>query len=534
MSNPPASGNVKENSSEPSACASIVAGPNREILAGCVHEFIERQAERTPGKVALKFENRELTYREMDERANQIAHYLRKKGVAPENAVALAFERSLELIVGLLAIWKAGAAYVPIDPEFPLERVAYTLADSCPKILLTHQTMRHLFDPQTPPIVDLDRDAAAIAAEPRTNPPHTATAENLAQILYTSGSTGKPKGVEITHRGLVNFMQWLWEKPAIGAHDVVAATTTPAFDTSGVELFMPLTMGSRILIIGRATIQTPRSYFKLLEDECVTVSQGTPTALRWFTEYGWPGKRDMKIISGGEELKRDLADQLIPKCAELWNIYGPTEGTIWVTIGRIQAGRGPVPLGEPIQNTQIHILDADLKPVAIGNEGEVYIAGACVARGYLERPAMTAQRFLTIPIGGKNVRMYKTGDLARYTPSGVLEFLGRADHQIKINGARIEPGEIEAAILEFPGARQALVVAREDVPGEKRLVAYVVMSDGAQFNSGELRKLLAAKLPRYAVPASIVALSDFPKLINGKINREALPRPGLPAGKAAF
>jgi amino acid adenylation domain-containing protein len=512
---------------------SILRGPEIPIRDSCLPQLIQEQAERAPERVAVTCGNAHLTYAALNARANKLAHYLRRKGVGPEVRVGLGLERSLELVFGILAVWKAGGAYVPVDPDFPRERLNYMMQDSGASVVLTRRYLRDLWGAAQGEVVDLDHDWPKIERESWDNPRLSAKGENLAQVLYTSGSAGKPKGVEITHGSLLNFLESLQERPGISERDVVAATTTACFDTSGVELFMPLTAGARIVLVDRNT--TPREFFKLIGDESVTVTQGTPTILRLYVECGWRGKGDLKIISGGEELKRDLAEKLISICAELWNIYGPTEATIWATIECVQRGRGLVPIGQPIANTQIHILGKDLKPVPPGVTGELYIGGAGLARGYVNRPELTAERFIVNPLPERpGSRIYRTGDLARYLRSGTIEFLGRADHQIKINGARIEPGEIESAILEFPQVRQAVVVAREDAPGEKRLVAYVIMRGGTEPRSAEMRTSLANKLPRTMIPSAFVALPAFPQTPNGKINREALPRPELQAGRVAY
>lgn len=513
--------------------ASRVASASTQAReSGCIHQFIEQQAARRPENIAVTFEDRNLSYRELNQKANQLAHFLRKRGVGPESVVGLGIPRSDDLLVGLLAIWKAGAAYVPLDADAPKERLKYTLKDSQAKLVLSHQALENLWDETAPERILVDQDWSSISRESKENPPCLAQSHHWAQLLYTSGSTGQPKGVQILHRGLVNFMEYFKVEPGIREDDTVAATTTPSFDTSGVELFIPLTAGARIVMFSADTLKSLKKYFALIESGGVTILQGTPTSMRWFVEFGWNGGKNLKIISGGEELKRDLADELLPRCKELWNIYGPTEGTIWVTLCRVPPGPGPVPIGHPISRTQIYLLGPDRKPVPDGEEGEIYVGGAGVARGYYNRPEITAERFLPDPFSNEpNAKMYRTGDLARMMPSGELEFRGRVDHQIKINGMRIEPGEIEATISQFDGVRHSVVIAREDTPGEKRLVGYVVMRDGAQLETQQLRQFLLDRLPRTMVPLAFVTLPALPTLPNGKLNRNALPPPGLPSGK---
>lgn len=498
---------------------------------GCFHELVEWQAAKTPSRVAVEFEGVGLTYRELNERANRLAYYLRKRGVGPDSVVGLGTKRNNDMIVALLGIWKAGGAYVPLEHVLPKERLRYTIQDSQCVVVITEESLRDVWDGLTTKLVFMDSDRDQIELQSSENPRCITNSDNLAQLLYTSGSTGRPKGVEVLHRGLINFLEWLRVEPGITANDTVVATTTSAFDTSGVELFMPLGVGARIVMLSHESTLGTRALTEAIRNRGVTVMQGTPTLLRWFLEYGWSGKQDLKIISGGEALSRELAEKLLPVCGELWNIYGPTETTIWSTVTRVKSGTGPVSIGHPICNTQIHLLDTNLNAVADGQEGEICIGGAGLTRGYHNRPDETEKRFITHPEFG---RLYRTGDLGRRMADGEFEYLGRLDHQIKICGERIEPGEIEVAIMRFPRVRQALVIAREDVPGEKRLVAYVTMQDGATLQTQELRRFLMSELPKSLVPPTIVALQQFPLLINGKVDRNALPKPALAAGKSAL
>ena len=499
----------------------------------CVHEYINERAEESPHEIAVVSENRELTYSELNRRANKLAHFLRKRGAGAETLVGLGLTRSENLFVGLLGIWKAGAGYVPLETRFPRERLKYTITDSQPVCIVTEESVRNLWDGFDAELVFIDSDLPEISRESDRAPASVTDGDNIAQLLYTSGSTGRPKGVEILHRGLVNFMHWTKVEPGITERDTVVAATVMTSDTSGVELFIPLTLGAKIILVGNEGIGT-RSFFALLEKHNATVIQGTPTALQWFDEFGWEGKKDLKIISGGEALSRDVAEKLIPRCGELWNIYGPTETTIWSTLTRVDSGPGPVPIGHPICNTQIHILDEHLQPVPHGEAGEICIGGSGVARGYRNRPEETAARFVANPAGsGAGDRIYRTGDLGRLAPSGDYEYLGRMDHQIKINGERIEPEEIEFAMKQFPGVQRSLVIAREDVPGEKHLVGYFTIAEGHTVETQELRRFLLGQLPPKLVPPQVVVLPAFPQLINGKIDRNALPKPGLPLGKTA-
>ena len=442
----------------------------------CLHQLIAAQVACTPDAIAVVAEEQSLTYRDLDNRANQLAHYLHQRYmVGPEARIGLAIDRSLSLLIGLLGILKAGASYVPLDPEYPLERIAYVLEDAQLAVLITLATLQAQLPAHRAAVICLDSDWESIAQEPTHTPLTRVVAANGAYTIYTSGSTGKPKGVQITHQTLVNFLYSMHTQPGLSKEDTLLAVTSVSFDIAGLELFLPLLVGARLLIASRDVARDGEQLTQLLSSGGATIMQATPTTWRLLVEVGWQGHKAFRILCGGEALPPELARQLLDKGAALWNMYGPTETTIWSTLCHVTDVEGTVPLGIPIANTQVYILDAQLEPTPIGVSGDLYIGGDGLSRGYLYRPAATAERFVPDPFSTvPGMRLYQTGDLARYRADGRLEFLGRNDTQVKISGYRIELQEIEATLEQHPAVRESVVVAREDIPGEKRLVAYVV------------------------------------------------------------
>jgi len=491
-----------------------------------LHELFEAQVARTPEAVALMYEDQQLTYGELNRRANQLAHHLRGLGLKPEGLVGICVERSLELVVGVLGILKAGGAYVPLDPAFPRDRLAFMVADAQ---LLVLVTQRHLV-PSLPAhgarVVCLDQDWPAIAQEREENPLCPMCTEHLAYVIYTSGSTGQPKGVQITHGAVANFLRTMCQQPGLTAQDSLLAVTTLAFDISAFELFLPLSVGGRVIVISRDEAADGDGLSAQLRRTGATVMQATPATWRLLIETGWPGSHWLKILCGGEALPRPLANQLLERGGCLWNLYGPTETTIWSAACQVEGVDEPVPIGRPIANTQFYVLDPRLESLPVGVPGELYIGGVGLARGYLNRPGLTADKFVPHPFSQEGgARLYKAGDLVRRRLDGTLEFLGRVDHQVKVRGFRIELAEIEAVLAQHPAVRQTVVVAREDRPGEKRLVAYVVPNPVSQqaLPIAALRSFLQARLPDYMVPAAFVALDALPLTPNGKVDRRALP-----------
>jgi amino acid adenylation domain-containing protein len=499
-----------------------------------VHQLFEAQAAAQPDAVAVVFEDQQLTYGQLNRRSNQLAHHLLALGVQPDDRVAICTERSLDMIVGLIGILKAGAAYVPLDPGYPADRLAYMLADSAPVALLTQAALRDRLPAPTMPAILLDVDGALIGQQADGNPDPAVqglTPHHLAYVIYTSGSTGMPKGVMIEHASATNFVATMTDLPGIGHADTVLAVTTFAFDIAFLELLTPLAVGARVVVLGRDAAIDPLRLQHALARSGATLMQATPVSWRLLLDSGWQPAPGFKALCGGEALGSRLAVRLAEllsgSAGSLWNLYGPTETTIWsarheLTAVRSHAGSA-ASLGRPVANTQIYILDRDLQPVPMGVAGELYIGGAGVARGYLNRAALTTERFVSNPFGAG--RLYRTGDLGCWLEDGTLNYLGRNDFQVKVRGYRIELGEIEARLAACAGVREALVLAREDVPGDKRLVAYLVAQDGVTLDAAALRAALAEVLADYMMPSAFVTLDSLPLTANGKLDRRALPAP---------
>ncbi|MGH7766723.1 MAG: non-ribosomal peptide synthetase [Candidatus Binatia bacterium] len=496
-----------------------------------LHELLETQAERTPDTAAIVFGDERLTYRELNRRANQLARYLKKQGVGPDVLTGVHVERSTEMIVALLGILKAGGAYVPLDPAYPKERLAFMMEDTRMPVALTEERLAQTFSESGVRVVLLDGERESIARESGENLPREGTAARLAYVIYTSGSTGRPKGVQIPHSAALNCLYAMSERPGIGADDVMLGLTTISFDPSVVEIFLPLMVGARVALIGRSDAADGRRLADHIARSGATIVQATPPTWRLLLDAGWQGDRRLKILCGAEPMTRELANQLRARSSSLWNIYGPTETTVWCTAYRVGDSKRLIPIGRPLANVQTYILDSRLQPVPIGVTGELHIGGAGMSRGYLNRPELTTERFIRNPFSGDpESRLYKTGDLARYFPDGNIECIGRTDNQVKVRGFRIELGEIEAVLAQHPTVRQAVVTAREDAPGDKRLAAYLVASEKGQSAAGELRSYLKEKLPEYMVPSAFVFMESLPLTPSGKIDRRSLPAPSRANG----
>jgi amino acid adenylation domain-containing protein len=494
----------------------------------CLPELLAVQARRRPEAVAAVFEGQELSYGELDERAEVLAGQLRALGVGPEERVGVLLERSLEMMVGLLGVMKAGGAYVPLDPAYPSERLAFMVEDSGICVLLTHTSLQDRLPPHRARIVCVDRPAAAMVAS--RDGGGRVGGDNLAYVIYTSGSTGRPKGVQVTHRALANFLASMRLRPGLDEDDVLFSVTTLSFDIAGLELYLPLLVGARVVVASREEATDGGRLLKRLTGSGATVMQATPATWRLLLEAGWRGDGRLKVLCGGEALTRELADELLARAGSVWNLYGPTETTIWSAVWEVQSVKDAVPIGRPIANTQMYLLDSHLRPVPMGVPGELYIGGHGLARGYFNRPELTGERFVPDPFGGQaGARLYRTGDLARYRLDGRIEWLSRLDHQVKVRGFRIELGEIESVLSRHAEVRQAVVTVREDTLSDARLVAYVVsreMEAGARGElTGRLRGYLLETLPEYMVPTGWVFLDAFPLTPNGKVDRKSLPKP---------
>jgi amino acid adenylation domain-containing protein len=490
-----------------------------------LHDLVQTQAERTPGTVAAEFDGARLSYREFNARANQLARYLQKLGVGPNVLVGVCMDRSLEMLVALLGIMKAGGAYVPLDPSFPQDRLAYMVEDSQMFLLVTHREVDKNLRVRPGLVVRLDSDRPEIAKQSTDSPTLlNASPQNLAYVLYTSGSTGKPKGVEIPHSALTNFVVSMQREPGFTAGDVMLAVSSVSFDIAGLELYVPLASGGKVVIASREEARDPVRLIARMRDSRCNMMQATPATWQALIDAGWQGSPDLRVLCGGESLSRPLAQALLERCAELWNMYGPTETTIWSAIHRVTSADGPIPCGRPIANTQLFVLDRHRNLVPPGIIGELYIGGSGLAHGYLRRPELTQERFVESPFE-PNARLYRTGDLSRWLLDGTVECLGRNDNQVKIRGFRIELGEIEAVLGRHETVSQCVVVAREQTPNEKVLVAYIEPRPGLAPDINDLRTRLRRELPDYMLPSAIVLIDKLPLTPNGKIDRKALPLP---------
>jgi thioester reductase-like protein/amino acid adenylation domain-containing protein len=527
----------------------------------CLHYLFELQVNRTPDRNAVLFEQRRITYQELNNRANQLAHFLQTLQVGPETLIGIYMDRSLDMVIGLLAILKAGAAYVPLDPTYPQDRLAFMMQDAQLEVLLTQQyQIEQLLLPQNIKAVCLDTGWDSIAQYSTANLTTEVTPDNLAYTIYTSGSTGRPKGVQISHRSIVNFLKSMAQTPGMVAQDIVLAVTTISFDIAALELYMPLMVGAQVVLAPQSITSDAAQLLKLLTDSGVTMMQATPATWRLLLAAGWQGNPFLKILCGGEAMPRDLANQLLQRSAEVWNMYGPTETTVWSTLHRVEPGDAGIPIGQAIANTQLYIVDpergvvpelnpgsdtdakptqqeylkpASLQTVAIGELGELLIGGMGVMRGYLNRPELNQEKLIPDPFSDAPAYLYRTGDLVRMLPDGTIEHCGRMDHQVKIRGFRIELGEVEAALYAYSAIQEVVVVAQENPSGDKRLVAYGVVDAKLrqelhlQFDleSSELQMFLRERLPEYMIPSTFVILDALPLTPNGKVDRQALPKP---------
>ena len=499
-----------------------------------VTQLFEQQVQQQPDKTALIADDATLTYGQLNLRANQLAAHLRDQGLHSGDLVAVCLHRSSNLLVTLLAILKTGATYVPLDPYFPAERLFYMLQDSAAPFLVTQPDLAARFAAQPAKKILLTEDSPIFRGSARANPHYAGKPEDLAYVIYTSGSTGKPKGVQVTQLGLVNFLCSMQKQPGMQPQDTLLSVTTVCFDIAMLELFLPLISGASVLIQGRDAALNPQRLLETMRQQGVTMMQATPATWRMLLDFGWRGDPAIKVLCGGEAMGLDLARRLLDCGLEVWNLYGPTETTIWSAVSKITRPSDAALVGEPIDNTQFFVLSQDLALLPIGVPGELCIGGTGLARGYLNRPELTEERFVEQPLAGIE-RLYRTGDLVRRRMDGALEFLGRMDSQIKIRGYRVELGEIEHRIAANPGVRQCAVIAFDDDYGSKQLVAFMLAEASCTIDVERLRADLRKALPDYMVPAAFVPVDSFPLTPNGKVDRKAFrdPRkqtaPAIPA-----
>jgi amino acid adenylation domain-containing protein len=492
-----------------------------------LQELIHEKAQLYPDKAVLRFRDHVITYNKLNNSANQFARLLADYGVRKGAIVGLALDRSPEMLFCLLAIVKAGATYLPLDPEYPQARIEFMLEDTGASYLITSERYTGHFQTTAREILveDLQRQSLQYDILP---PDVDISMNDVVYILYTSGSTGKPKGVQITQLGLVNFLVGMLKEPGLNKHDKVLALTTISFDISGLELYLPLIAGAEIFLTDVQTSRDTRQLMEIVREQGITVMQATPATWRMMLESAWEGRLPLKALIGGEALSKKLAERLLEKCDSLWNMYGPTETTVWATLKKINLDDEIITVGRPIDNMFVYILDSHLRQVPDGTVGEIFIGGAGVGEGYLNRPELNVERFMRDPFSViPGARMYRTGDLGRIVNDKEIQCLGRIDHQVKIRGYRIELGEVEHALSKQNGIKDVVVL-----PKDERLVAYVVQEDGANINFSEWQLALRTLLPEYMVPSSFVLLPKFPLSPNGKVDRNALEAMGNEIEKA--
>jgi len=495
--------------------------------APCVADLVAQQSAANPSAMAVCAGNEVLSYADLDRRANRLAHYLRSMGVGRDTAVGLYLERSPAMVVAALAILKAGGAYIPLDPVQPVARLAFMLKDSEARVVVSTAELAKRLSAGSWQVITLDGDAEKIAAQPETQPESTVMPADLAYIIYTSGSTGQPKGVEVPHSGLSNLVAWHRRAFQVSAADRASALASLGFDAAVWELWPYLASGASVHVPEELVRSDARALREWMVSQGITISFAATAMAESLMQLDWPKTTALRFLLTGADTLKKYPSPRLPFV--LVNNYGPTEGTVVSTSGVVATDSStnqPPSIGRPIDGVQIYILDDQQQPVPEGSTGEIYIGGSGLARGYRNRPDLTAERFIQNPLSAEApARLYRTGDLARWLPDGQIAFLGRVDEQVKIRGYRVEPSEIATVLGQHAAVRTGVVVAREDTPGEKELVAYVVLAPGAKLNAGELRDHLRKRLPDYMVPAEFVSIASVPVTANGKLDRAALPAP---------
>lgn len=488
-------------------------------------QLFEKQAAQTPNALAVVCGNQQMTYKELDESSNKVAHYLKSCGVGAESIVGVYIDRSVNMLVGLIGVQKAGAAYLPMDPIYPKERLAYMLQDADIKTILSEKKLSETLPENNATVICLDSDGDKISQCSAEKTALKKSSKNLAYVIYTSGSTGKPKGVQIKQHALINLLLSFAKKTDMRDSDTLLAVTTLSFDIAGLELYMPLIRGAKVVIAQRDDVTDGEKLISMMKQYGVTIMQATPATWRLLLDAGWTGSEKLKVLCGGETLPKDLANELLERCSALLNVYGPTETTIWSTMDVVEKGSDTIYIGKPIANTQVYVVDKSMNPVPIGVPGELLIGGDGLASGYMNLPKLTKEKFIPDKFSKKRgALLYRTGDVVKFTSSGKLECIGRMDHQVKIRGFRIELGEIESLINSEQFVKQGIVVAKELVAGEKSLVAYIIPSSKI-IDTERIRRNLKEKLPNYMVPSAFMVMDSFPMTPNGKIDRKALPLP---------
>ena len=495
-----------------------------------LHGEFSRQAEKTPNNTAVVFEDVTLSYADVEMRSNQIARHLQASGVTAGDLVGICVNRSADMLVYLYGIMKAGAGYVPLDPGYPSDRLKYMCDHSGLKLIVTEKELSSRVSEFGKPQIEIDDAPHELDSFSTDKVQCDATPSDICYVIYTSGSTGKPKGVQVPHGCVVNFLYSMQQTPGFGADDSVLAITTLSFDIAVLELYLPTISGGKVVILDSTTAADGMRLAAQLDEHDISLLQATPATWRMMIEAGWNGKRDLKILCGGEPMPNDLVSPLLDRCDQLWNMYGPTETTVWSSAFQITDADAPILIGKPIGNTQIYVLDSAGNEVPVGCAGEVFIGGAGVTLGYRNQPEMTEKRFVKNRYRNPFVdyvsdRIYKTGDLARYRFDGNIEFLRRNDKQVKVRGFRIELGEIEKTIKSHPAVKQCVVIVREDTVGDARLVAYTIDNPDANVSVSALRDHIRSSLPHYMVPQHFVTLDAMPQTNNGKIDYKALPVP---------
>ncbi|HOP63912.1 MAG TPA: amino acid adenylation domain-containing protein [Spirochaetota bacterium] len=490
-----------------------------------VSRMIEERAESVPEKTAALCGDAEITYSELNNKANQLAHYLADRGAAEGSIVGVYLERSIEMLISLIAIHKTGAAYLPLDPDFPAARIGYMIEHSKLETVITQKTLSGKLPGAGTTKILIDEEWQEIIKKSDRNIDCDINPESLAYVMYTSGSTGNPKGVMVTHSSVVNFLKSMSKRPGLNENDTLLAVTTISFDISVLELFLPLSQGAKTVILPKEVTMDGGLLIEALEKYKPTVMQATPATWKILFSSGWGGSEKLKVLCGGEALPCDLADKLVSSVSEVWNMYGPTETTVWSTCFRVSDTDTPVYIGEPIDNTSIYILDNNLNPLPAGVPGEIYIGGAGVAGGYIHAPELTYERFLKNPFKNDESWIYKTGDTGRITYSGNIEFFSRIDNQVKVRGYRIELREIELNINQYEGVSDSAAAVIKDPSGEGRIAAYIITDKGRDISTSNLRLFLQERLPGYMIPDFFITMDKLPLTPNNKVDRKSLPLP---------